>query len=494
MEIEVIKKMVEKRILDFNAKIKEMDIGEDYYKNKSDITKGDNKSNSFEDNDIKPKRKNPMRNADNRVSFPFHKILVDQKASYMMTNPPTFSVDEREGLDKKIKDILGNKFSKVAKDLVINAANFKVAWLHVWRGEKDNKFKYSVVDSRQIIPIFSPKLDTELLGCLRVYPSYNEQGESIDVVEYWTEEQCETYFKKKDNQWKDIQTYNNFDIIDNATRDKTGRKTNTFKNEWGRVPFIPFFNNSSDTSDLDLIKKIIDVYEKIFSGFVNDLDDLQEVIFILTNYGGTDKEEFLQGMKKYKAIKFDVDEGEQAGIDTLQIEIPIEARKELLNRAEDAIFKQGMGVNPTKEDFSNTSGAALNFIYSLLELKAGITETEFRLGFDTLIWFILSYLGQDTELSVEQTWERSKIRNDSEEADVVAKLANISSNETIAYANPLVTDPERELKLLKEKKQDNYGTEADLLAEKISTNETDSVGEDGEVHEKVQPTAKTNKE
>lgn len=470
MEIDKIKKLIKNHVLNFEDQRKKMDVGERYYKNKSDITENKAKKIEFEDVDIKPKSKNPMKNADNRIPFPFHKILVDQKASYMMTEPPKLYTDE-DDLDEQINEVLGNKFNKVAKDLVINSSNMSVAWLHVWKSESDNSFKYGVVDSRQIIPIFSPKLDSELLGCLRVYPSFSEEGESIVVVEYWSEEQCEVFYRKTDQEWDNLEKYEQFDIVDVATNERIG-KTNVSKNEWGKVPFIPFFNNSVKMSDLDLVKKIIDAYEKVFSGFVNDLDDLQEVVFILTNYSGTDKQEFLNDMKTYKMLKFEVEEGEQAGVDTLQLEIPIEARKELLDRAEDAIFKQGMGVNPTKDDFSNTSGAALKFIYSLLELKAGITETEFRLGFDIFMEFVLQHLGKDSSVHVEQKWQRSSIQNVEENADILSKLADVTSKQNIAKNNPLVPTGkwEEELELLEE--QDPYEEKADLLAKKVSEDET----------------------
>lgn len=63
----------------------------------------------------------------------------------------------------------------------------------------------------------------------------------------------------------------------------------------------------------------------MYSGFINDLDDVQELIFVLTGYGGTDLNGFLQDLKKYKTIKLDEDDG--ADVKTLSIEIPVEARE-----------------------------------------------------------------------------------------------------------------------------------------------------------------------
>ena len=65
------------------------------------------------------------------------------------------------------------------------------------------------------------------------------------------------------------------------------------------------------------MKPLIDAYDKVFSGFLNDLKDTKEIIFVLTNYGGADLEEFLQDLKKYKAIKLD-DNGSGEGKGNLE--------------------------------------------------------------------------------------------------------------------------------------------------------------------------------
>ena len=43
-----------------------------------------------------------------------------------------------------------------------------------------------------------------------------------------------------------------------------------------------------------------------------------------------------------------------------------------------------MGIDPDPQNFWKRFGVALQFLYSLLEQKAGLQETEFRLGFRTV--------------------------------------------------------------------------------------------------------------
>ncbi len=75
----------------------------------------------------------------------------------------------------------------------------------------------------------------------------------------------------------------------------------------------------------------------------------------------------------------------QSGVSTLTIELTVEVREKLLATTRKCIFEQGQGIDPDPQNFGNSSGLALNFLYSLLELKASLQETEFKLGFGRFI-------------------------------------------------------------------------------------------------------------
>lgn len=465
MEIEVVKKIIEKHILQLNDAIIKTEEAERYYENENDILKLKNPVEEKSDD-----TNNPLRNADNRISHPWHQLLVDQKASYTMSVPPTFDVDDDQ-MNDDIDKVLGDSYPKIAKQLAVNASNAGIAWLHVWKddtksGDMGSFFRYAVVDSKQIVPVFSKSLDKKLEGVMRVYKDYDEQGNQIVIYEIWNDKECETFYRKSsDTIDEGLQVYEMFSLYDISSGQATG-VTNVYQHDWGAVPFIPFRNNHIEQTDLKKIKKQIDVYDKVFSGFVNDVDDIQEIIFVLTNYSGTDKQEFLNDLKKYKMVKVEDDDDSKGGVDTLAIDIPIEARTKVLEITREAIFVLGQGVDPQKNIGQNNSGVALKQMYSLLELKASGLETEFRIGFAELVRFILRFYGKDADVSIKQTWTRTAINNDSEQADVIAKLAASTSKENIAKSNPLVEDWQQELKYLKDEQDDDGRMENDYRNDK----------------------------
>ena len=465
MDIEVIKKLIRKYQPGHTDFVMCAEKAKAYYRNETDIMFPLLKEKQEE-------KEKPLRNADNRIPFNFHGLLVNQKASYMFTAPPLFDLGEKAA-NKTLMKFLGDKYAKICKDLCIEDSNCTVGWLHIW---KDNKglWKYAVVPAEQVIPVWSNSLEKELLGVFRSYQNIDDEtGDAYTIYEYWNEAECAAYRLKTGDELDQLLPYQMF-MVDPMLCEYT----DTYQHGVGEVPFFPFFNNNIDTDDLKNIKPLIDVYCKVFSGFVNDLEDIQEVIFVLTNYGGTDLGQFLRDLKDYKAIQIESDgAGDHSGVSTLTIELPVEAREKLLEITRKCIFEQGMGIDPDPQNFGNSSGVALQFLYSLLEQKAGLQETEFKLAFGSFIRCVCRLQGipikDDT---IVQTWTRTSVKNDQELSQIAFQSKGIVSDETIVAHHPWVEDPEKEMELLKEQEENGMSEISDMFPE----NNSNDIGEDNQ--------------
>lgn len=439
MDIEVIKKLIRKYQVGHTDFVRQIAKARAYYRNETDIMFPPLKEE-------REKKEKPLRNADNRIPFNFHGLLVNQKASYMFTAPPIFDLGEKKA-NKALVKFLGDKYPKVCKDLCIEASNCTVGWLHVWC-DKKSTWKYAIVPAEQVVPVWSDSLEKELLGVFRSYQNIDDDtGDAYIIYEYWNETECAAYRLKAGDELDQLLPYQMF-LVDPMLCEYA----DTYQHGVGEVPFFPFFNNNIDTNDLKNIKPLIDVYCKIFSGFVNDMEDIQEVIFVLTNYGGADLGQFLRDLKDYKAIQIESEgDGDHSGVSTLTIELPVEAREKLLEITRKCIFEQGMGIDPDPQNFGNSSGVALKFLYALLEQKAGLQETEFRLGFGQFIRCVCRLNGipikDDT---IVQTWTRTSVQNDQELSQIATQSKGIVSDETIVAHHPWVDDPEKEMELLQE--------------------------------------------
>lgn len=408
---------------------------------------------------ILPADTDPLRNADNRVSHNFHQLITDEKVAYMFTNPVLFDVGDK-GINKQITEVLGDDFKSESAYLCTNATNNKVGWLHYWIDSDDNTFQYATVETEQCIPVFDGNLKKKLIGFYRYYEVSEEDKrckvQKYVVFENWTNNHCEKYTFKGNLSGTGL-TYlpDRFDEFDHELKD---------------VPFIEFKNNRNMISDLKKYKDLIDIYDKVMSGYANDLEDIQQLIYILENYGGEDLKEFLGELKRFKTVKTEtgVDGRTNGGLKTLSIEIPVEARNSILEILKKQIYESGQALQQDNEDFGNASGVALKFFYRKLELKAGLTQIEFEKGFNKLIRAIMKFLNiADWKTKpITQTWTRNMISNDLENAQIAneSKSSETISDETIVKNHPWVENPEEELKKLKLQKEEAQKRQQEILA------------------------------
>lgn len=443
MDINKIKRIIQ---YDYDRR-RQIAIEKKYYKN----------DNIIKIAGVLPADTDPLRNADNRVSHNFHQLITDEKVAYMFTNPVLFDVGDKD-INKQITRTLGDDFKSESAYLCTNATNNKVAWLHYWIDSDDKSFKYATVETEQCIPAFDANLKKQLIGFYRYYKVIEEDEryntKSYVIFEFWDNKHCEKYKFTGNLQGTGL-TY-----IPEAYED--------FTHEFEEVPFIEFKNNRNMISDLYKYKDQIDIYDKVVSGYANDLEDIQQLIYILENYGGEDLKEFLGELKRYKTVKTETgaDGRTNGGLKTLSIEIPVEARNSILEILKKQIYESGQALQQDNENFGNASGVALKFFYRKLELKAGLTQTEFEKGFAQLVRAIMKYLKiPDWKTkSITQTWTRNMISNDLENAQIASQSVDIISNETIVKNHPWVEKPEEEMKKLKTQKEEAQKRQQELFA------------------------------
>lgn len=398
-----------------------------YYEVENDITR----------KGVKPKNesKDPLRSADNRIAHNYHQILVDEKAAYLFTYPILFDIDNNVEVNEAVTMVLGEDFPRKCKNLCIEASNTGLGWLHYWIEEP--KFKYELVNTEEVIPRYSNGLEKELEAIIRYYKTYEEvegllEDQLFCYIEYWTKEEMQRWKFKDSYMGSIVETEK---IIHNLKE----------------VPFIEFNNNKSKKSDLKKYKYQIDLIDKVMSGYANDMEDIQQIIYILEGYGGTDLNEFLSDLKRYKTVKNDGG----GDLKTLQIDIPTEARKIILDTLRRQIYESGQGLQQDMESVSNSSGVALKFFYRKLELKAGLLETEFRSGFATLVKAILRFLKVENYKKINQTWTRNMISNDLENSQIAQASVGIIPKKIILANHPWVDDVQLALDLLEEEEKEN---------------------------------------
>lgn len=394
--------------------------GTDYYVNNTDILSA--QKTYFDENGAEVT--DPTR-ANNKVTHSFYPLLVKQKVGYLLGKPINFACEDKN-VNDYLKSILGAKWDMTAQELLKNASNKGDEWLYCYI-DRAGEFTYTVCPTEQIIPLYDNAFKTNLDGVIRYYNTTNLQGDIVKHWEFWTREK--------------VMYFTDTELVAESAHFLINGKGYSF----GELPFIQFRNNAEMTTDLSLVKDLIDNYDKVVSGLANDLDDIQDSILILKGYQGTDPAEFNKNLKFFKLIKVD-DTGD---VTKLEIKIPVDAKDSHLKRLEDDIYRLGMGVDVSAEKLGNSSGVALKFIYSLLDLKSDMSEAQFRQGIEHFLKVISNWYGtiygtpfeRDT---VKVTFNRSFIVNTKEQIVNCVNSVGLISAETMLANHPFVQDVDYE--------------------------------------------------
>ena len=437
-------------INDFNSSKKRqlMTIGQKYYEVDNDILKR-RITRKVKGTEIEETYK-----ANNKLAHSKYKNMVDEKVAYLLSRDYSLSCENEEYV-KKVKDVLGKHFQYQLSGLGYEASNKGIAWLQAYVDLEGN-FKTMIIPSEQCIPIWRDNSHMELESMIRVYETViweYEKKKTITNVEVWTTEGVSYYRLEGKLLIADYDKNN----------DNNGPVAHYKKGEewysWGRVPFIAFKNNRIELPDIKFVKSLLDAYDLSRSEAANYVEEVKNLIFILKGYGGEDISEFMRVLNEDRAIP--IDDPKEGGVDALTPQMDITALREHYEQLKRDLIEDGQSINKDLDKFGSApSGVALKFMYSGLDLKCNALETEFKMGFENLLYFINIYLSESSlgtykNVDLDILFNRDMEINESEVIDNCQKSKGTISDKTIIANHPWVKDVEAEEKALEEQTKAN---------------------------------------
>lgn len=430
--------------------------GQGYYIGDTDILK--RKRTSIGENGEEVEVKNL---ANNKLVHNFIRKLVDQKVGYLLSKPLSIQTDN-ETYQGLLKEWFGKSFLRTLKNVGKESINKGKAWLHVYYDE-NGQLSFKKIPSEEIIALWRDAAHTDLDAIIRVYEVEVYEGTEkkiITKVEFWDRKGVRRYQMGR----ADVIGGQNGALIPDVEAGEVGSHFTAVLNgekeqgyNWERVPFICFKYNDEEIPLAQLIKSLVDEYDKKKSDNSNNLEDLPNSIYVIKNYDGTDLGEFRRNLSTYRAVKV-MDEG---GVDTLNLEIDTEAFKTHMEMTRKDIYEFGRGVDTQSDKFGNSpSGIALRFLYADLDMDANVIETEFQASLEQLRWFIDQHIYNTTGtdysgVTVDFIFNRDILINETDAITNAKNSVGIISDETIVANHPWVTDSKKELDRLKKQREED---------------------------------------
>lgn len=478
MESRLIKELVTQfNMSDIKKKMLE---GERYFRNQNDILKKDFKSYTIYDQKTGNKITETNENkSDEHLPHGFYPKQVNQKKAYVCGKPITITYnipvdgdkdETTKKAEKKITDmvwnVLGPNFEKLIKNRLKEASNKGRSWLHP--DYRDGKFVLKRLPSEECIPIYDNETQSYLEGFIHFYTIQDLTGDKPEdriYVEYWDKKEVIYYIETKVGDTtiflEDVtrprpECHWYREIYDNALNNLKKIE----KHSWGKVPFIEIENNEEKMTDLEPIKPLIDAYDLIDSGFVNTIEDLKEIIWLINGYGAEDLLALIENLRINGVARTN----DQAGkIDAKLLPIPYEARQALLKGLKELIYEFGRAVDTSNKDLIGQapSGVSLEFLYTDLDMKADDSIGGLGSAIYEILWYVLQDLKMRGKIPLEVNefdfkieFNKSRVFNETEKVNTLSNDTVMSIRSKLEK-HPYVDDVDLEMQRLKEEKEEN---------------------------------------
>lgn len=381
----------------------------------------------------------------------YFKLIVKQKINYLLAKEPEIKIKNDKITVTNIADMLENA--------MLNASLDSTAWLHFY--VENNNLEWVFVPDTEIIPIYD-KYNKKIIRIIRYYPIEDEK--STDEfkkfkIETWDKNSLTINIIEKDKIiTNDITThYVERKIYQGQLEDEE------FKN-FPFIPFIPLFNNKDKESDIEGIHEQLDMYNKISSGFVENIEIFQEFLLKLKGFSGQGDqlEVIAENMKKYKIIAMPNGGGDNTDAEYMSVEIPVEARSVILEILKENIFKIGQGIDPDRlAGETNITNVVIKSRFYGLDTKANNTIKQLKLFYSAFIDCINRFL--NTNYSDEINFNRSAIFNESEQIDNCVKSLNIIPLEKVLENHPWISNVKETKKLIEQENNENFKKQQEML-------------------------------
>ena len=186
-------------------------------------------------------------------------------------------------------------------------------------------------------------------------------------------------------------------------------------------PIVPLFGNPHKQSELVGMREKIDAYDFVLNGWEDDLDNAQ-LYWIIKGAGGMDDPDIRQFLDRLRTVHAAAP-GDGQDVQPVTVDIPVQAREQLLERLEKQLYRDSMIMNP--DDIA--SGAATATQIRAAYERQNVKADQFEYCVIDFIQGILAVAG----IEDEPTFTRSTVVNTQEEVQTVVMAASYLGGEYV---------------------------------------------------------------
>lgn len=354
---------------------------------------------------------------DNRLRAPFPRYITEVHTGYFLGLPPTVAYGGAAGaryaaLSRELD--LPHLYFDLGRDLSICGAGFALVWAE--RGG----VKVCRCDPCGCFAICSGDAGAPLLAAVRLFAS--GRGETRGVL--YTAERLVPFV------W-----------------DGTGVTLGAAEeNLLHTIPLLPFYNNCQGVGDFEMVTGLVDAYNVLLSGALDDMQSVANAFLALYGMQGTTQRDIEQANR---SRILSLSEGGRA--EFVVKNLNHEALGQLEVNLRRSILQLSMTPDLCDEHFAgNSSGVALQYKLWGIEQVRAAKERTFTDGLRALLAVLTEgerLLGRSVDLTGgEVTFYKNLPQDNAALAETLLSLSPLLSRQTILENLPWVADAQEELR------------------------------------------------
>lgn len=377
----------------------------------------------------------------NKIANPYAGLITSTLTGYFIGEPIGYNAEDETMLQELQMLFEYNDEADENAELAKNASVYGIAYELLYMEEQADPsmgrpmLRFKALDPLECIPIYDDTIEHNLFCFVRYYTTYDIlTDKELLVVELTTDKETKRY---------QATSASGSLIFQEAT-----------PHYFGMVPVAIYKNNEETIGDFEPVISLIDAYDVMESDTVNDFEYFVDAYLAL--YGFTAETEDIVKMKENRVLL--MDDGTKA---EWLIKNTNDANLEnMKNRLDRDIHKFSHCPDMSDENFAgNSSGIAIQFKMLGTENLISIKERKFKKGLQQrleLMAQIQGLLGASFDWrAIDIIFKRNIPTDLSGLADIINKLSNIVSTETLLGQLPFIEDIQAELDRIKQEKEEN---------------------------------------
>lgn len=196
-----------------------------------------------------------------------------------------------------------------------------------------------------------------------------------------------------------------------------------------KLPIVSLYSPRKQSGIVGL-RRQIDCYDLIESGFANDIDDVSMIYWTISNAGGMDDIDLARFVEHMKTVKAAVIEDDGAQAESHTTEVPYASREAMLTRLENEMYRDFMVLNLDMVSGGASTATAIKAAYEPMNLYSNMLEYSVL----KFIHGLLELLGiEDTCTFKRDTIvnEYEKAQTERERVETALLLRGLFDDETI---------------------------------------------------------------